>query len=274
MNSGAFCISTWIPPPRACPSARPQAAAIRRGEKGLNLFTQEGARGWRGSNRRLVTRNALIDSPTVEKTSQEELERINAFSVPDFVSRDPHPWKRNPFADSAKAEAYRWLEEHIPVHVVYESPEELRSFYKSDLAEWAVLSFIDCGEKELAWPAKLTLLTFILDDEIDDFSSPEKAMSGIFLELVMMTLWSFPDDERLYTTFVEFLDEGHVADRTQTLNYVHSKLAEARLKPGTSEYSDSYSIIFSYKDAGYMINYVNQLYQYHYRNRLHAWNDR
>nr|APB88774.1 terpene synthase 4 [Scapania nemorea] len=229
----AVCVnSSWVSPPRAySSSARPHAAALRRGEEGPNLFTQCGGRGWGGSNKRLSIRNALSEFPTVERTRDEELERIKAYRVPDLVS--PYPWKRNQFADNAKAEAYRWLDKYIPVQHVYESPEELRDFRDSDLAEWAVLSFVDCGEKELAWPAKLTLMTFILDDDIDDWCSPEKAMSTFFLELIVMILWSFPDDERLYQNFVEFLDEGRVADRTQTLNYVHSKMAEARLKPGT-----------------------------------------
>ncbi|CAM6124592.1 unnamed protein product [Calypogeia fissa] len=169
---------------------------------------------------------------TVERVTQEELQHIKAFRLPNFVP--PYPCTRNPFLEKARAEANCWAEE-FSLDSVFNTPEEVEGFYKIDLPALALGGHADCGEKEAVWAAKFYLWMFAFDDRLDDianFCAPEKS-TAIFLELNVMLMWPFPDDELFYKKFVEFLDEGGVADRTQYLDYLHSKLAEARLKPGT-----------------------------------------
>ncbi|CAM6113101.1 unnamed protein product [Calypogeia fissa] len=173
-----------------------------------------------------------VASINVERTTQEQLQRIKDFSLPNFVP--PYPYKRSPFAEKATAEANRWVEE-FSLDEVYNSPEELRGLYKADFPGLAMVVYVDCGEREAIWAAKFFIWLFIFDDRLDDitnFCAPEKS-TAIFLELNAMVMWSFPDDELFYNKFVEFLDEGDVAERDQCLNFLHSKLDEARLKLGT-----------------------------------------
>lgn len=175
------------------------------------------------------------DVPQVEKPSQEELERIKAFRLPEFVP--PYACRRNKFADKAKAEANRWAQK-CSLQEVYNSHEEVQAHYKSDIPELAMLGYVDCGEKEATWVTKYFIWVFMFDDHLDDianFYSPEKCTS-LFLELNVLLMWSFPDDDQFHQNFVEFLDEAEVADRSQALDYLHLKLDEARQNPGTGEY--------------------------------------
>lgn len=101
-----------------------------------------------------------------------------------------------------------------------------------------MVSYVDCDEKMAIWVCNLFQWLFIIDDHFDDitnFRSPEKVTS-IFVELNLLLLWSFPDSEQLYKKFEEFLDEVDAAGRAQALNYVNSKLDEARLNPGTGDH--------------------------------------
>ncbi|CAM6104998.1 unnamed protein product [Calypogeia fissa] len=166
--------------------------------------------------------------------SPEELERIKAFRRPDVIT--PYIFKKNPFTEKATAEAYLWAQNAPGLLDVYHTPRELEKFLKFNIGDFAMVGFADCGEEEATWLLKYSLWITIIDDQMDNhpthFRSPEKSMMR-FLELNLMLMWSFPDDEQLYNTFVKFLDVDEVVDRAQALHYVHSKLDEARLKPGT-----------------------------------------
>ncbi|CAM6128730.1 unnamed protein product [Calypogeia fissa] len=166
----------------------------------------------------------------VERTTQEESQLIKAFKVPNCVS--PYPFKTSPFV--VTAEANRWVEE-FSLDLVYNSPEELRGLYKADYPGLAMMVFADCGKKEAIWAGKYMIWGFVLDDWADDIlnSGTLEKSAAIFLELNAIVMWSFPDDELFYNKVVQFLDEANVAERDQCLNFLHSKLDEARLKPGT-----------------------------------------
>ncbi|CAM6124582.1 unnamed protein product [Calypogeia fissa] len=72
---------------------------------------------------------------TVERVTQEELQRIKAFRLPNFVP--PYPCTRNPFLEKARAEANRWAEE-FSLDSVFNTPEEVEGFYKIDLPALAL----------------------------------------------------------------------------------------------------------------------------------------
>ncbi|CAM6100464.1 unnamed protein product [Calypogeia fissa] len=200
--------------------------------QGFSLRTARQRSGWKRSDIRAATSsNVFTDAPRV---SQEELERIKAFRLPvsDFVP--PYPYQRNKVTEKAAAEAYRWTEEYS-LPEICPSPEEIHPIYKLDLNEYAMALYVDCGVKEAAWVIKYVIWATIFDDRLDDIAyacSPEKS-AEICLELHVTLMWSFPDDKHLYKNFVELLDLGEVSERSQTLNYLQSRLDEARLKPGT-----------------------------------------
>ncbi|CAM6108623.1 unnamed protein product [Calypogeia fissa] len=85
-----------------------------------------------------------------------------------------------------------------------------------------------CGEKEAAWGDKYFSLLFMLDDHLDDISNfcPPEKLFALFLELNVVLMWSFPDDEEFYKRIEELLDEGDVAEWTKPLNYLHMNLDE------------------------------------------------
>ncbi|CAM6115217.1 unnamed protein product [Calypogeia fissa] len=200
--------------------------------QGFSLRTARQRSGWKRSDIRAATSSTVFtDAPRV---SQEELERIKAFRLPvtDFVP--PYPYKRNKVAEKAAAEAYRWMEEYS-LPEICPSPEEIHPVYKLDLNEYTMTLYVDCGVKEAAWLCKYVIWATFFDDRLDDIAyacSPEKS-TALCLELHVTLMWSFPDDEHLYKNFVELLDLGEVSERSQRLNYLKSRLDEARLKPGT-----------------------------------------
>ncbi|CAM6113229.1 unnamed protein product [Calypogeia fissa] len=199
--------------------------------QGFSLRTARQRSGWKRSDIRAATSSKVTDAPRV---SQEELERIKAVRLPvaDFVP--PYPYKRNKVAEKAKAEAYRWTEEYS-LPEICPSPEEIHPIYKFGIHQYTMAAYVDCGVKEAAWVTKYVIWLFIFDDRLDDIAyacSPEKS-TALCLELHMILMWSFPDDEHLYKNFVELLDLGEVSERSQRLNYLQSRLDEARLKPGT-----------------------------------------
>ncbi|CAM6128376.1 unnamed protein product [Calypogeia fissa] len=56
---------------------------------------------------------------------------------------------------------------------------------------------VSCGEKEAAWGAKYFTFLFMLGNHLDDisnFCSTEK-LFALFLELNVVLMWSFPNDE-------------------------------------------------------------------------------
>ncbi|CAM6098370.1 unnamed protein product [Calypogeia fissa] len=185
--------------------------------------------------------------PEMQSLSQEELQRIKAFRLPNFVP--PYPSKMNPLVEKVRAETYRWVEK-FSLDKIYKTPKELQSFYKADYPGLAMAVYVDAGEKEAAWACKYITLLFVLDDHLDDmtnFCSPENAAS-LFLELNVLIMWTFPDSEQLYRKFMEILDEGEVTERSQALSYLHSKLEMARRNPGTV-YDTSYQEHPSFCDA-------------------------
>ncbi|CAM6100458.1 unnamed protein product [Calypogeia fissa] len=107
--------------------------------------------------------------------------------------------------------------------------------YKSDVNEIIMAAFVDCGEKEAAGVIKYYIWMLFSDDRLDNITyacSPEKSRV-LCLELNVTVMWSCPDDKHLYNNFLEFLELGEVSERSQTLNYMQSKLDEVRLKPDT-----------------------------------------
>ncbi|CAM6117994.1 unnamed protein product [Calypogeia fissa] len=213
-----------VPPHLACSSTRSATT------QGFSLRTARPRSGWKRSNITAATSSEVFtDAPRV---SQEELERIKAFRLPvaDFVS--PYPYKRNKVAEKAKAEAYRWMEEYFLLET---GPKEIHRAYEAITSEFTMTMFIDCGVKEAAWLTKFVIWTLFFDDRLDEIAytgSPEKS-TAICLELHLTLMSSFPDDEHLYKNFVELLDLGEVSEPSQTLNYLQSRLDEARRKPGT-----------------------------------------
>ncbi|CAM6112641.1 unnamed protein product [Calypogeia fissa] len=182
-------------------------------------------------------RNFVVstEAPNVERTSQEELERINAFKLPDVVTPSGAPRKVNQFVKTAAAEGYRWAENVPGLLDIYRTPADLQKAYKTKAPEGILFIYPDCGEEEAIVLVKFILWTLYLDDYSDDptfFRSPEKSMT-LNWELNVMLMWSFPDDEQFYKNFGKFLDEGEVGDRTQALHYLQVKLDEARLRPCT-----------------------------------------
>ncbi|CAM6099592.1 unnamed protein product [Calypogeia fissa] len=171
-------------------------------------------------------------STRMQSLSQEEVQRIKAFRLPNFVP--PYPSKMNPLVEKVRAETWRWVEK-FSLDKIYKTPKELQSFYKTDIPALAMAVYVDAGEKEAAWGCKYVSMVFLLDDLLDDmtnFCCPEKATS-LFLELSVQVMWTFPDSEQLYRKVMEILDEGEVTERSQALSYLHSKLEMARRNPGT-----------------------------------------
>ncbi|CAM6105137.1 unnamed protein product [Calypogeia fissa] len=183
---------------------------------------------------------SAVGAPNVERTvSQEELERIKAFTLPNAVSPGYTSTTRNPLTDNTIAKANRWMHNISGLLDVYRTPEQLQKFHKTSIhvTDFMLQVFADCGEEEAFWMAKYCICLQVFDDRLDDptnFYSVEKSMS-MFLELNVMVMWSFPDDDELYKKFVQLLDESEVTDRdkAQAFHYLQVKLDEARLRPGT-----------------------------------------
>ncbi|CAM6082978.1 unnamed protein product [Calypogeia fissa] len=183
---------------------------------------------------------STVRAPNVERTvSQEELERIKAFGVPDGVipGYTSGLRSRNQFTENAQAEGRRSMQNVSGLLDVYRTPEELQQFHKtSTLGCHQLLKvYADCGEEEAIWMVKYCIWVQVFDDSLDEpaiYYFVEKSMT-IFLELNVIVMWSFPDDKELHENFGKFLDEGEVVDRAQAFHNLQVKLDEARLRPGT-----------------------------------------
>ncbi|CAM6103980.1 unnamed protein product [Calypogeia fissa] len=136
-------------------------------------------------------------APNVDSMSQEELERIKAFKRPDVLltpSETSSTYKINQFAKTATAEGYRWVQTVPGLLDIYRTHDYL--------------------------------------DDPTLFRNLEKSTS-LFMELNLIMMWSFPDDEQFYKNCVKFLDEGEGVDRAHALHCLQMKLDEATLRPGT-----------------------------------------
>lgn len=167
----------------------------------------------------------------VPRTKQDN-EEIQSYKVPEFVS--PYPARQNVFAPRVGPRCRAWFEEQS-LSTVFSNPSDWQFILECRVYDLATWVFVDAEEEELVWMCTFLLWLFVLDDMLEEpeyFFSLEKSAS-IFVELSMLVMWTFPDDASIREVFSNLLLTQQPDWQPRTMDYVNSKLAEARLRPGT-----------------------------------------